>query len=103
MLAPSTPKMYSTPALARCPTIWSTTRYFLGISGTRSTPNFGSTSLPVNQVASGYVLPPVQDVIVVGAGPAGLAVARELGHRHAISALVVEKSAAPAVSWRNRY
>jgi putative flavoprotein involved in K+ transport len=57
----------------------------------------------VNQVASGYVLPPVQDVIVVGAGPAGLAVARELGHRHSISSLVVEKSAAPAVSWRNRY
>jgi cation diffusion facilitator CzcD-associated flavoprotein CzcO len=45
----------------------------------------------------------VQDVIVVGAGPAGLAVARELGHRHSISALVVEKAAAPAISWRNRY
>jgi putative flavoprotein involved in K+ transport len=45
----------------------------------------------------------VQDVIVVGAGPAGLAVARELEHRHALSALVVEKSATPAVSWRNRY
>jgi putative flavoprotein involved in K+ transport len=42
-------------------------------------------------------------VVVVGAGPAGLAVARELGHRHAISALVVEKADAPAVSWRNRY
>jgi putative flavoprotein involved in K+ transport len=45
----------------------------------------------------------VQDVIVVGAGPAGLAVARELGHRHALSALVIEKASAPAVSWRNRY
>jgi cation diffusion facilitator CzcD-associated flavoprotein CzcO len=43
------------------------------------------------------------DVVVVGAGPAGLAVARVLGHRHAISALVVEKADAPAVSWRNRY
>ena len=43
------------------------------------------------------------DVVVVGAGPAGLAVARELGHRHAISALVVDKADAPAVSWRNRY
>jgi putative flavoprotein involved in K+ transport len=32
-----------------------------------------------------------------------LAVARELGHRHAISALVIEKADAPAVSWRNRY
>jgi putative flavoprotein involved in K+ transport len=45
----------------------------------------------------------VQDVIVVGAGPAGLAVARELEHRHAISTLVVEKAFAPAMSWRNRY
>ena len=36
-------------------------------------------------------------------GPAGLAVARELGHRHAISALVVDKADAPAMSWRNRY
>jgi putative flavoprotein involved in K+ transport len=43
------------------------------------------------------------DVVVIGAGPSGLAVARELGHRHQISALVVEKAAAPAVSWRNRY
>jgi putative flavoprotein involved in K+ transport len=43
------------------------------------------------------------DVVVIGAGPSGLAVARELGHRHRISALVVEKAAAPAVSWRNRY
>jgi cation diffusion facilitator CzcD-associated flavoprotein CzcO len=43
------------------------------------------------------------DVIVIGAGPSGLAVARELRHRHGISALVVDKAAAPAVSWRNRY
>lgn len=43
------------------------------------------------------------DVVVVGAGPSGLAVARELKHRHRISALVVEKADAPAVSWRNRY
>lgn len=42
-------------------------------------------------------------MVVVGAGPAGLAVARELGHRHAMSALVVEKADAAAVSWRNRY
>ena len=47
--------------------------------------------------------PSKPDVVVVGAGPAGLAVARELGHRHAISALVVDKADAPAVSWRNRY
>ncbi len=43
------------------------------------------------------------DVVVIGAGPSGLAVARELGHRHRVSALVLEKAAAPAVSWRNRY
>ena len=43
------------------------------------------------------------DVVVIGAGPSGLAVARELEHRHRISALVVDKAAAPAVSWRNRY
>ncbi len=43
------------------------------------------------------------DVLVIGAGPSGLAVARELEHRHRISALVVDKAAAPAVSWRNRY
>ena len=43
------------------------------------------------------------DVVIVGAGPSGLAVARELRHQHRISALVVEKAAAPAVSWRNRY
>lgn len=57
----------------------------------------------MNLAASGYVLIPVQDVIVVGAGPAGLAVARELGHRHGVSALVVDKASAPAMSWRNRY
>jgi putative flavoprotein involved in K+ transport len=43
------------------------------------------------------------DVVVIGAGPSGLAIARELEHRHRISALVVDKAAAPAVSWRNRY
>ena len=43
------------------------------------------------------------EVVVVGAGPSGLAVARELAHRHGISTLVVEKAAAPAVSWRTRY
>jgi putative flavoprotein involved in K+ transport len=32
-----------------------------------------------------------------------LAVARELGHRQGISALVVDKAPAPAMSWRNRY
>ena len=39
----------------------------------------------------------------MGAGPSGLAVARELEHRHGISTLVLEKAAEPAVSWRTRY
>ena len=43
------------------------------------------------------------DVVVVGAGPAGLAVARELDHQHGIKALVVDGAAAPAISWRRRY
>jgi putative flavoprotein involved in K+ transport len=43
------------------------------------------------------------DAIVIGAGPAGLAVARELDHRHGIRALVVDRAAAPAISWRRRY
>jgi cation diffusion facilitator CzcD-associated flavoprotein CzcO len=43
------------------------------------------------------------DAIVIGAGPAGLAVARELQHRHGIKALVLDRAAAPAISWRTRY
>jgi putative flavoprotein involved in K+ transport len=43
------------------------------------------------------------DVVIIGAGPSGLAVARELEHHHGISALVLEKAAAPVVSWRTRY
>jgi len=43
------------------------------------------------------------DVIVIGAGPEGLAVARELDPRHGIRALVVDRAAAPAMSWRRRY
>ena len=43
------------------------------------------------------------DVVVVGAGPSGLAVARELEHRHGIATLVIDRAAAPAISWRTRY
>jgi putative flavoprotein involved in K+ transport len=43
------------------------------------------------------------DAVVIGAGPAGLAVARELEHQHGIKALVLDRAAAPAISWRNRY
>lgn len=43
------------------------------------------------------------DVVVIGAGPAGLAVARELAHRHRIDALVIDRAATPASSWRTRY
>ncbi|SPM28793.1 flavin-containing monooxygenase [Mycobacterium terramassiliense] len=43
------------------------------------------------------------DTVVIGAGPAGLAVARQLDHQHGIKALVVDRAAAPAMSWRTRY
>ncbi|AGB24573.1 putative flavoprotein involved in K+ transport [Mycobacterium sp. JS623] len=43
------------------------------------------------------------DAAVIGAGPAGLAVARELEHRHGIETLVIDRAAAPAMSWRTRY
>ncbi len=43
------------------------------------------------------------DAVVIGAGPAGLAVARELDHQHGIRALVLDRAAAPAISWRRRY
>jgi putative flavoprotein involved in K+ transport len=43
------------------------------------------------------------DVVVVGAGPSGLAVARELEHRHGIASLVIDRATAPANSWRMRY
>jgi cation diffusion facilitator CzcD-associated flavoprotein CzcO len=41
-------------------------------------------------------------VVVVGAGPAGLATARELGAR-GLSARVLERGAQPGESWRNLY
>jgi putative flavoprotein involved in K+ transport len=43
------------------------------------------------------------DVVVIGAGPAGLAVARELEHHHSVRPLVLDRAAAPAISWRTRY
>ena len=43
------------------------------------------------------------DAVVIGAGPAGLAVARELDHQHGIKTLVLDRAAAPAISWRTRY
>ncbi|WP_156687275.1 flavin-containing monooxygenase [Mycobacterium sp. Marseille-P9652] len=45
----------------------------------------------------------VAEAVVVGAGPSGLAVARELRHRHGVTALVLDAAGAPAVSWRTRY
>src|ERR1700744_192364 len=43
------------------------------------------------------------DAVVIGAGPAGLAVARQLDHQHGIRALVLDRAAAPAITWRTRY
>src|SRR3954453_4036573 len=42
-------------------------------------------------------------VVVVGAGPCGLAIARQLKHQQRIAALVVDRAAAPVAAWRNRY
>ena len=42
------------------------------------------------------------DVLIVGAGPAGLAAAAELGRR-GISAVVLERGGSVAMSWRRRY
>ena len=44
-----------------------------------------------------------RDAVVIGAGPSGLAVARELEHKHGVNTLVVDRAAAPAISWRTRY
>ena len=43
------------------------------------------------------------DAVVIGSGPAGLAVARQLDHQHGVKTLVVDRAAAPAISWRTRY
>jgi putative flavoprotein involved in K+ transport len=51
----------------------------------------------ITQVQDGH------DAVVIGAGPSGLAVARELEHQHGIKTLVIERAAAPAISWRTRY
>ena len=45
----------------------------------------------------------MKDAEVIGAGPAGLAVARELEHQHGIKARVIDRALAPAISWRTRY
>jgi len=50
-------------------------------------------------VATGATAP---DVLIVGAGPAGLAAAAALGRR-GISALVLERAESVAASWRLRY
>jgi cation diffusion facilitator CzcD-associated flavoprotein CzcO len=44
-----------------------------------------------------------RNAVVIGAGPAGLAVARQLEHQHGIETLVIDRASAPAISWRTRY
>src|SRR6202789_591983 len=93
--------------------MWSTTRCCLDIPETRRGCRLGSTRFAGEPLGTGNRVIDVQlvfsdrrsrhDVVIVGAGPGGLAVARELEHRHRISALVVDKASAPAMSWRNRY
>ncbi|MGE2833164.1 flavin-containing monooxygenase [Mycobacterium sp. SMC-4] len=43
-----------------------------------------------------------EDVVIIGAGPTGLAVARQLG-QHGIDALILDRADAPASAWRTRY
>src|ERR1700722_15691223 len=93
--------------------MWSTTRCFLDIPETRRGGRLGSTPFAGEPPGNGNRVINVQlvfserrsrhDVVIVGAGPGGLAVARELEHRHRISALVVDKASAPAMSCGNRY
>ncbi len=45
----------------------------------------------------------IHDAVVIGAGPSGLAVARELEHRYGVETLVLDRATAPAISWRTRY
>jgi putative flavoprotein involved in K+ transport len=45
---------------------------------------------------------PVDEVLIIGAGPCGLAIARQLRHQHGIDALVLDRAAAPAQAWRDR-
>src|SRR5690349_4484066 len=42
-------------------------------------------------------------VVVVGAGPCGLGIARQLKHEQGVDVLVVDRADEPAAAWRNRY
>ncbi|MCG5434025.1 NAD(P)/FAD-dependent oxidoreductase [Mycobacterium sp. MYCO198283] len=44
-----------------------------------------------------------EPAVVVGAGPCGLAIARQLRVEQGVDALVVDRAAAPAASWRRLY
>jgi putative flavoprotein involved in K+ transport len=45
----------------------------------------------------------IERVLVVGAGPCGLAIARQLAHEQGIDALILDRARTPAASWRDRY
>lgn len=47
--------------------------------------------------------PEVHEVVVIGAGPGGLAIARQLQHEHHREVLIVERASAPVPTWRARY
>lgn len=44
-----------------------------------------------------------EPVVIVGAGPCGLAIARQLAHQQRLDPLVLDRAPAPASAWRGRY
>jgi cation diffusion facilitator CzcD-associated flavoprotein CzcO len=40
---------------------------------------------------------------VIGAGPCGLAIARQLAHQQNVTATILDRAGAPAATWRTRY
>jgi putative flavoprotein involved in K+ transport len=71
-----------------------------GIDGLPHTAPALPLDLGLSRTAQGVLL--AEPVIVVGAGPAGLAVAAELGRRD-VEAAVVDKASSVAASWRGHY
>ncbi|MFS0897961.1 flavin-containing monooxygenase [Mycolicibacterium litorale] len=44
-----------------------------------------------------------ETVVIVGAGPCGISIARQLKHQQKIDAVILDRASAPASAWRGRY